>query len=224
MRTSTISAFWLALALAAAPAASGCSDGSAPGDDDDDVAEVDGGAGGAPDATGGGGEAVDAGGADGAAVGDCPASLDYGAVTLSAQSATGEGAANARANLDAIGDIDGVGQKDQLNVLMYSETGAFGEILPTGTFELTGIETDFATCGLCVMLYAGVGVTIDDVYMPVGGTITITRYDPTFQAQLSGVTMRHVDIDPTTFATAPHADGCTSEIESATFDVAIANF
>ena len=202
----------------------GCGDGAGGGDSDDEVAAVDGGGGGGDGGgDGGGGSVADAGGADGASASGCPAALEFGAVTLSSQRASGEGAANARANLDAIGDIDGGDRLDQINVLMYSDTGAFGEILPTGTFELSGVESDFATCGLCVMLYAGVGASIDDVYMPTGGTITITRYDPTFQAVLNDVTMRHVDIASGTFETTPSADGCTSHIESATFDVAIIN-
>lgn len=100
---------------------------------------------------------------------------------------------------------------------LYNGFGVFGAGITTGTYTLTGDELDYATCGVCVRLYTEADP--DDGYLATGGTVTVTALSPNLVVDLSDLTFEHVTIDPTTFASTPHADSCTSTMTSAPFDV-----
>lgn len=184
------------------------------------------GEGGAP-VGGEGGAPVGLGG-DGGAVGDAGAS-----------GAGGEGGQGNACLIDSsydLGEQEGSAGEDEygayyflplepaeeLLIELYDGIGVFEEGITPGVFELSGDELDFATCGLCIRFYEGVdGNDYRGVYMPTGGTVTFTSVAGWLTGSLSNVTLQRVNIDPETLETTPHPDGCTTEIESLSFDAAL---
>jgi len=150
--------------------------------------------------------------ADPACTGACTADVDYGDGTLTNQEIAAAGLPDA---LVVIGDLNA--DPDGIVIEMYSGFGAMADGIVPGTYILAGDDLNYATCGLCVRLFTE---TADDGYFATGGSVLITSVEPTVVIDLSAVTFEHVTIDGTTFESTPHADGCTSELNSAGFDVA----
>ena len=111
---------------------------------------------------------------------------------------------------------------DALELQLYAGLGAFPMQITTGTFEITGAELNFATCGVCPLILADLdagGVATGGVYLATGGTVTITSLRPNLAFEVSDLTFEHVEIDPmNNFESTPHPDGCQSAISAATFD------
>lgn len=91
-----------------------------------------------------------------------------------------------------------------------------------GTYQLTGAQLDYETCGVCVTM--GTNATMagyDDDYMVTGGTVTVTAVGDavgeTLTLSVSNLQMQHVNIDPQSGATTSANDGCTTSISGATF-------
>lgn len=117
---------------------------------------------------------------------------------------------------------------DVLVVEFYSTYPPFGttdEPMPVvpGTYELTGDQLNYATCGVCVRLVTNVdeeGNTGDD-YMVTGGTVTVSAVgdavDETLTLEVSNLEFEHVTIDDETFESTPVGDSCTTAISGATF-------
>jgi hypothetical protein len=112
---------------------------------------------------------------------------------------------------------------DALRLLLYAGFGGFGsgDIAP-GTYQLTGDETAFSTCGLCVLV--GTDVTKDgqaDWYMATGGSITLTMAgggsNTTLSGSLTGVNFAHVGKDGDGLPTDTVVDSCVTSIPSANF-------
>jgi hypothetical protein len=149
----------------------------------------------------------------------CTVNTALATPTLSSQSA----------NYDATYDVttyDGAlnadAAPDYLDIELYNGVGVFasGGVVP-GTYQLTGAELDYATCGACVLLFGNVdttGGTITQYYMAQGGTLKLTA---TTGANLTGtltnMTFASVTIDPDTFESTPDGNACTSSITSAAF-------
>ncbi len=97
-----------------------------------------------------------------------------------------------------------------------------------GTYELTGEQLDYATCGVCVRLLTNVAADgmFEHDYFPTGGTLTITEVGDavgeTFAYSLSNVQWQHVNIDSATFATTSAGDGCTTSMSNASFSGVVA--
>jgi hypothetical protein len=117
---------------------------------------------------------------------------------------------------------------DSIQIDLYAGYGVFsaGSITP-GTFQITGEELNFATCGLCVRLFTNVTSTGDvgDTYMATGGTVTIaaagTANGSTLSGSLSNVQFRHVNIDPVTGNTTLAANSCSTALTNATFSATV---
>jgi hypothetical protein len=171
--------------------------------------------------------------ADAAPSADAPASAcsvstadfgDKGALTGGAffdDSTTADDASDDVLEFDAL--LETASPADGISVILYAGYGAFsaGAIMP-GTYEISGEELDFATCGVCVLL--ATNATADgheDDYMATGGTVTITAAGTAVGGTLSGtltnVQFHHVTIDPQTGETTQAADTCTSAMSNATF-------
>ncbi len=91
-----------------------------------------------------------------------------------------------------------------------------------GTYQLTGAQTDFETCGVCVTVGTNATQTgYDDDYMVTGGSVTVTAVGDavgeTLTLSVSNLQLQHVTIDPMSGATAPVGDGCTTTISNGTF-------
>lgn len=118
---------------------------------------------------------------------------------------------DAQLNTDATPDL--------LAIELY-KLGVFANGITTGTFQLTGAEANYATCGACVLIYTdfdqGAGM-IADSYMATGGSLTITSLSPMVTGSLSNVTFTHVDIDANTFESTPVGDCDSSATGDYTF-------
>ena len=99
---------------------------------------------------------------------------------------------------------------DNLDIEIYAGYGVFQNGVKLGKYTLAGNELDYATCGLCVLVFAGG----QDPYMATGGTVELTSVQGTFSGTLTNVTFTHVSIDPNTFESTPLGDGCNTSIPS----------
>lgn len=167
-------------------------------------------------------------GGGGVAHGGCQATATYGAATAAQQFSEAAFAECTTTNPEDIvyeGSLNADPSPDLFALQLYKGYGVFssGEIR-TGTYNLTGDETQFADCGVCALIFADIDTTngmIGSRYMATGGTVTITSVSPNLTGSVSNLTFTHVDIDDQTFISTPNADGCPSAITSLSFDVAV---
>ena len=97
------------------------------------------------------------------------------------------------------------GQIDVLSVQIYSAPQYGGPTTP-GTYSLEG--SNYETCGLCVLIYAGCdSSSCAKTYFADEGSVTITELDGSFAATLNGVKLKEVTINPVTFASTPVPGG-----------------
>jgi hypothetical protein len=104
--------------------------------------------------------------------------------------------------------------KDDFFLHLIAGQGAFaGGALKTGTFSLTGADTNLATCGLCTSLIADIvaGQGPSKFYFTDAGTVTLTSVNPIAG---SAQNLHFVEI---TGAGAPVAGGCAATVASITF-------
>jgi hypothetical protein len=145
----------------------------------------------------------------------------YGTVTLSSQTAEGQGTAAIPADLHVQGSLDTTAGADVLDLQLFEQYGAFavaGGIRP-GTYRLTGGELNYDSCGLCVSLLSHFDVVGQpQIYWATGGTVEITEVAPRFVARLTDLTFTHVTITASNHSTIV-GDGCTSAILAASFTV-----
>jgi len=108
------------------------------------------------------------------------------------------------------------GTSHYVQVELWDNTGAFvGGTVRTGSFPLTGVETGFGTCGVCVRALGDKGGAAQKEYFATGGTVDITAVG-TNGAPIA-VALRDVtfaEIDASTHK--PVASGCTATVASAT--------
>lgn len=132
------------------------------------------------------------------------------------------------------GDTSGVGDiraimplepaepQDILIVELYPGYAPFGTTAaPTavvpGTYELTGTQLQYSTCGVCVRI--GTNATdqgYEHDYMATGGTVTVTQVDNRVGGALvlgvANLQFEHVTIDEQTFESSPVGDGCVTAL------------
>jgi len=114
--------------------------------------------------------------------------------------------------------------QDQFDLQLWAHYGGFGsqgEIRP-GTYPITGDELDIQKCGICPAILPDVTqntTTLTELYMPTGGSVTITSAGTNGAGTLSGsftnLTFAHYLIQNNMLVMA--TDGCTSTIASGTF-------
>ncbi len=120
---------------------------------------------------------------------------------------------NGRLDMGPTGDV--------LSLQLYRGFGVFSGGITTGTFAIAGQELDYATCGLCVLVYSDVVLPSGmpgQVYLATGGEVILTSVEGRLTATLSGIRLEHVTIDATTFESTPVGDGCETSIDSASID------
>jgi len=116
----------------------------------------------------------------------------------------------------------------ELQVVLRSGRGAFasGPILP-GSYPIAGSELDFATCGVCVLVYGDrdpdTGAPRQS-YLATGGTVTIDSVFPELRGSLRDVALSTraaapSEPAPTEPAPTDDASACTTSIGAATFSV-----
>lgn len=122
-----------------------------------------------------------------------------------------------------VGSTSASGMPDAVQLELYANFGAFaGSDIHTGTFQLTGDEANYATCGVCLRMFTdlhmqGSDIASTDDYFATAGTVTLsTITGNTFSGTLSNVTFQHVNIG-SDFTSTPVGD-CTSTMSAGTMN------
>lgn len=112
---------------------------------------------------------------------------------------------------------------DTLDIEIYDGYGVFANGVQPGTYNLTGDELNYDSCGLCVLLIADETSQGGDPYMATGGSITITSISPTgtFAGSGTSLAFTHVTIDENTLESTPVGDGCNTAIASVSFSATV---
>ena len=176
---------------------------------------------------GGGGETIDADlDIDMAPPAGCTAAASYGAATPSDQDATH----------DAVGDIylysAGLNaDTDLLRIQLNNGVGVFDAGaggVRTGFFPIAGAEAQYATCGLCILIFADTSAAslpnLDSPYnnyLAVSGDVQIDSVSPNLTGTLTNVQLQHVTIDRDLDFQSTVVGDCTATIDSLSFDVAV---
>lgn len=107
---------------------------------------------------------------------------------------------------------------DLLMVELWDGFGVFGGgVARAGTFTLTGAETDYDTCGVCVLLAANVANnTPAKLLLATSGTVTITSVGSaigqTTRATLDNATFVEIVLDPNTGYEPVSGSSCPSPL------------
>ena len=110
---------------------------------------------------------------------------------------------------------------DELQIELWSGYGALTGGFATGTYEITGDELQYFTCGVCVFINADrEGEDYVEDYFATGGSLTLTSVNGNLTGSIDGITFEHVTIDQDGMS-APAGDGCESVVTSATFTAPI---
>ncbi len=100
---------------------------------------------------------------------------------------------------------------------LWDGLGAFaGGAVRTGTFPITGAETDYATCGVCVRAIGDKGAADAKKYFATGGSVQVTAAGAAgtpLSAVITGVTLAEVDAMDKRVA-----GGCTASVAHVQID------
>ena len=176
----------------------------------------------------GGNQAVDAGTTsdsnhpgDGAVAGACPlpgTTADTGTLTATAAQRCTVPGSMGQAHWFRLATTLPSGAMDYIQLELWDNTGAFaGTTVHTGTFQITGVETDYQTCGVCVRGLGDKGSTGQKEYFATSGTVTVTAVGAggtPISATVSNIGF--VEIDATMHK--PVAGGCTANVARAQVD------
>lgn len=142
----------------------------------------------------------------------CSPNTSFGALGM-----VGQKAFNAMDGTEAyiyLEHADIKGTDDLLIELWADEESVFAAGIKTGTFQLTGAEANYDTCGACVLIES------DELdYIATGGTLTLTSIAGKLTGKIENVTLQGYEYDKNDNVV-PRPD-CTSSITSATFDLAL---
>lgn len=116
------------------------------------------------------------------------------------------------------GELNADALPDLFALQLYDGFGVFTDGIAPGTYEITGDEAQFATCGLCALLITDGGEA--DSYLATSGSVTITSISPNLTGTVTNLTYTHVDIDDNDTST-PSASGCQSDIAALSFDAVV---
>jgi hypothetical protein len=135
---------------------------------------------------------------------------------------TGAAEKSTSGNLFLMGDLPATdGTTDAVSIELYKGYGVFTNGFAPGSYLLAGEELDYATCGLCVLLYGNIDTTaktIGSYYMATGGSVTITETVTGVVGTGTNLTFEHVQIDQSTGASTTDPDGCQSAMTALTFN------
>jgi hypothetical protein len=98
-------------------------------------------------------------------------------------------------------------------------------------------QSNLQSCGACVFMVMNADTTnpqnVEEIqlgpdYVATSGTLDLTQVPAVpatttsrISGTLSNVVFEHMNVDSTTFATTPAADGCRFTLSSATFDAVV---
>lgn len=111
------------------------------------------------------------------------------------------------------GEFVGENENLLLQIELYKGTGVFSNgNIRTGTFEVEGDALNYATCGVCTLLYAG-GPDDAQAYFVTAGSITIESISPQFSASGTRLTLVPVTIDSNNYTSTIVPGGCPVTID-----------
>jgi hypothetical protein len=95
---------------------------------------------------------------------------------------------------------------------LWPYLGAFkGGIVRTGTFEITGDELAFGTCGVCLRAMVDKGLDTQREFFATGGSVEVTAVGPTegvpFIATITNASFTEISTDRTLLS-----DGCMADV------------
>src|ERR1022692_1454773 len=168
--------------------------------------------------TGGSGVGGSSGGGGSSA--NCQALSSYGTPTFDATTVIAQNATDSSGNQQLIwqAQLNALALPDILDVELYNIAPFGTTIAPIANIDLSG-QSQFKTCGACVLVLARVGTdgSAQQIYLATAGTLTITAVSPNITGTMSNVTFQHVTIDPnTTIST--RVDDCVTSVTSASFN------
>ena len=86
---------------------------------------------------------------------------------------------------------------DIVQLELWDGQGAFtGGVVRTGTFQITGAELSYATCGICLRAAGDKGTALAKTYFATGGTVEITSVGAagsTLTAKITNATFAEVN-------------------------------
>jgi len=123
------------------------------------------------------------------------------------------------AYLNWVGLLNADVKPNAITVEFYAGYGVFAGGIASGTYSINGDELQYATCGLCVLVYGDVdtvgGTPPGAIYMATGGQVDVTSVVGNLTLSLSNVTFHKITIDPVTFVSTP-VGACTTQVTSLT--------
>jgi hypothetical protein len=117
--------------------------------------------------------------------------------------------------------------QDQVVVQLYRGFSVFtSRAIGPGTYEIEGDELNYASCGVCVRMFADrvLGGTrpLQDM-MATRGTLVVSEVGGAFKATLMNAEFEHVNIDEMSYESRPVGDGCETAITRLSADVLLAS-
>jgi hypothetical protein len=107
---------------------------------------------------------------------------------------------------------------DFFQIEVYGNTTQFPGLPETGTFEISGENAQYTSCGVCVLLLADVdgdGIA-GQTYLATSGSVTLTQTGPALVGTYSDLVFERVEIDPDTYVSATVGE-CASFSSGGTF-------
>lgn len=167
-----------------------------------------------------------------------PVCTDFAALDLGALDPIPGAEATQRANpeppegnpdaktLELIGTAANGEKPDIISIELWDGYGAFeGGDITVGEWTIEGDETAVLSCGICIYIFAdstladGTLVDSEKDYIATGGTITVDSITTNFTGSVADLTFTEIDVNSDMGT--PLADGCTTAVPTASFDVAI---
>jgi hypothetical protein len=113
--------------------------------------------------------------------------------------------------------LQGGSPYDELEIQLWVGYGALSGGLAAGTYNITGDELRYSTCGVCVFINTDRSdpETYVDDYFATGGSITLDSVNGTLAGSVNGLSFEHV-----VFAdgdSVPVGDGCVTILDGASF-------
>jgi hypothetical protein len=145
---------------------------------------------------------------------------DLGDVRGTAYSELQDSASTLRVNwIEAPTPSSSMDAPDVLAVELWDDFGVFtGTVAKAGTFQITGEEADYDTCGVCVLLLANnVNNTPAKMLLATSGTVTVTSVatatGQTTQVSVTNASFVEIEYDETNGYQTVATSTCPSPIE-----------
>ena len=139
---------------------------------------------------------------------NCLVLADYGALGAKTGTAGNMGGVSATFTLDA------GPPRDTFFLKMVTGKGVFAGGIVPGDYTITGVDAEYANCGLCVHIIADIGTTgPTKFFFADSGSVNLTSTTPPIAGSATNLTFKEVDINSGAFVTG----GCTSAIGSISF-------